>query len=166
MQLPDAIMDAALLARHAHGDADEGRALERDLEGRGRGRAHVVRFGRDYPFHHVDRAREAMTARAAHAAGFGPEVKHAAPGVMVTEFLGARTWGEEDLRADPARVARLLSDFHTRMPAEVSGPAYLFWPFHVIRDYARTLAGTRHAAPLPATSTSPRGWRRCRCPCP
>jgi thiamine kinase-like enzyme len=111
--------------------------------------AHLVRLGRDYPFHHVDRAREAMTARAAHAAGFGPAVEHTASGVMVTRFLDARTWGEEDLRADPARVARLLSGFHTRMPAEVSGPAFLFWPFHVIRDYARTLAGTRHAGPLP-----------------
>lgn len=111
--------------------------------------AHIVRLGRDYPFHHVDRAREAMTARAAHRAGFGPEVEHAAPGVMVTRYLAARTWGEADLRADPARVALLLADFHRRMPAEISGPAFLFWPFHVIRDYARTLAGTRHAAALP-----------------
>ena len=27
---------------------------------------HVVRFGKDYPFHHVFRERETMTARAAH----------------------------------------------------------------------------------------------------
>lgn len=47
---------------------------------------HVVRFGRDFPFHHVDRAREVMTARAAHAAGFGPAVEHAAPGVTVVEY--------------------------------------------------------------------------------
>jgi thiamine kinase-like enzyme len=105
---------------------------------------HVVRLGRDYPVHHVDRAREAMTARAAHAAGFGPEVRYAAPGVMVTAYIGARTWGAEDVRADPERVARLLGDFHQRMGAGISGPAFLFWPFHVIRDYARTLRGTVH----------------------
>lgn len=105
---------------------------------------HVVRLGRDYPFHHVDRAREVMTARAAHAAGFGPEVRYAAPGVMVTAFIGARTWGAEDLRANPERVARLLADFHRRMAAGISGPAFLFWPFHVVRDYARTLRGTPH----------------------
>ena len=29
---------------------------------------HVVRLGRDFPFHHVDRKREIMTACAAHAA--------------------------------------------------------------------------------------------------
>jgi thiamine kinase-like enzyme len=105
---------------------------------------HIVRLGRDYPFHHVDRAREVMTARAAHAAGFGPEVRYAAPGVMVTAFIGARTWGPVDLRANPERVARLLSDFHQRMAAGISGAAFLFWPFHVIRDYARTLRGTDH----------------------
>ena len=105
---------------------------------------HVVRLGRDYPVHHVDRAREAMTARAAHAAGFGPEVRYAAPGVMVTAYIGARTWEAEDLRANPERVARLLADFHQRMGAGISGPAFLFWPFHVIRDYARTLRGTVH----------------------
>jgi thiamine kinase-like enzyme len=108
--------------------------------------AHVVRLGRDYLFHHVDRAREVMTARAAHAAGFGPEVRYAAPGVMVTAFIGARTWGAEDLRADPERVARLLLDFHQRMAAGISGPAFLFWPFHVVRDYVRTLRGTPHEA--------------------
>lgn len=109
--------------------------------------AHVVRFGRDYPFHHVDRAREAMTARAAHRAGFGPAVEYTAPGVMVTEFLAARTWTAADVSSNPERIGALLRDFHGRMGAEVSGAAFLFWPFHVIRDYARTMAAgdTRHA---------------------
>lgn len=107
---------------------------------------HVVRLGRDYPFHHVDRARELMNARAAHAAGFGPAVEYAAPGCMVTEFIEARTWGAKDLRADPERVARLLADFHHRMAAGISGAAFLFWPFHVIRDYVRTLGGSPHEA--------------------
>lgn len=103
---------------------------------------HVVRLGRDYPMHHVDRSREAMTARAAHREGFGPAVEYSAPGVMVTAFVAARTWDEGDLRADPSAVARLIRDFHTRMPSAVSGAAFLFWPFHVIRDYARTLEGS------------------------
>ncbi len=115
------------------------------------GGTHVVRFGSDYPFHHVYRDREAMVARAAHRAGFGPEVRHAGPGVMVTEFLGARTWGAADVAANPERVGRILRDFHDRMGAEVQGPAFLFWPFHVVRDYARTLraGGSAHAGALP-----------------
>lgn len=112
---------------------------------------HVVRFGVDFPVHHVFRDREVMVARAAHAAGFAPEVRFSAPGVMVTEFLGARTWGEADMRASPARIGALLRDYHRQMPAHVSGPGAIFWVFHVIRDYARTLAGrgSRFAARLP-----------------
>lgn len=113
--------------------------------------AHVVRFGADFPFHHVSRANEVMAARAAHRAGFAPEVEHDAPGVMVSRFLAARTWGESELRADPARVGRFLRDFHARMPGEVTGPGVIFWVFHVIRDYARTLAArqSRFASDLP-----------------
>lgn len=99
----------------------------------------VVRFGTDYPFHHVERTRELMTTRAAHAAGFGPAVTYAGPGVMVTAYLNARTWTGADLCANPARVGRLLHDFHHQMPAHISGTAHLFWVFHVIRDYARSL---------------------------
>jgi len=111
---------------------------------------HVVRFGADYPFHHVARAREAMAARAAHRAGFAPAVEYVAPGVMVCAFVAARTWTEADMRANPGRIGRLLRDFHLRMPAEVSGPGFLFWVFHVIRDYARTLreAGGAQASDL------------------
>nr|WP_298094155.1 choline/ethanolamine kinase family protein [uncultured Shinella sp.] len=100
---------------------------------------HVVRFGKDYPFHHVFRDRELMTARAAHAAGFGPEVRYAEPGIMVSAYLGAKTFGAGDVTAERRRVADLLRRFHTQMPAEISGTAFLFWPFHVVRDYARTL---------------------------
>jgi len=113
--------------------------------------AHVVRFGVDFPFHHVSRAREVMVARAAHAAGFAPKVEYAAPGVMVLEYLAARTWTEADLRAHPDRIAALLRDFHSRMPEHVAGEANLFWVFHEIRDYARTLraGASLHAPDLP-----------------
>lgn len=113
--------------------------------------AHVVRFGVDFPCHHVSRAREVMVARAAHAAGFGPAVEYAAPGVMVLEYLAAHTWTEADLRANPARIAALLRAFHTLMPAHIAGEATLFWVFHVIRDYVRTLraGGSPHSPDLP-----------------
>lgn len=101
---------------------------------------HVVRFGKDYPFHHVFRDREVMVARAAHEAGFAPELQYAAPGVMVSEFLGAKTYGAEDVRANGTRIAQLVRRFHEEMPRHVSGPGFMFWAFHVIRDYARTLA--------------------------
>lgn len=108
---------------------------------------HVVRLGQDFPFHHVLRERELMTARAAHAAGFGPEVRYAEPGVMVCAYLGARPLSAEDVVADRRRVATLLRGYHATMPEHVSGIAHLFWPFHVIRDYARTLKGANRVIP-------------------
>src|SRR5690606_28265364 len=99
----------------------------------------------------VSRDREAMSARAAEEAGFGPAVEYTATGVMVTAFLGAKTFDAGDVRADIPRIAALLRDFHQTMPRHVSGPGFIFWVFHVIRDYARTLeAGNsrmRHALP-------------------
>ncbi|MGQ0565014.1 MAG: phosphotransferase [Gemmobacter sp.] len=107
--------------------------------------SHVVRFGTDYPCHHVDRLREAMTARAAHAAGFAPAVEYTEPGVMVTQFVAARTSTAADVRTAPDRMGHLLRDFHRQMADHVSGTAFVFWPFHVIRDYARTLTAGNSA---------------------
>jgi thiamine kinase-like enzyme len=112
---------------------------------------HVVRFGSDFPFHHVFRDREIMVARAAHAAGFAPEVRYAQPGVMVTAFLGAKTYDAADVRGNRDRIATLVRDFHQSMPKHVSGAGFMFWVFHVIRDYARTLeeGGSRMKGQLP-----------------
>src|SRR5690606_3631362 len=66
---------------------------------------HVVRFGQDFPFHHVYRGREVMAARAAHAAGFGPEVRFSEPGLKITGFVDARTFKAEDVRANIEAIA-------------------------------------------------------------
>ncbi|MEW9808542.1 phosphotransferase [Mesorhizobium marinum] len=100
---------------------------------------HVVRIGKDFPFHHVQREREVMVARAAAAAGFAPAVTFAETGVMVADFLDARTYSADDVRANRSRIARLMRDFHHEMPRHVSGAGFMFWVFHVNRDYARTL---------------------------
>ncbi len=112
---------------------------------------HVARFGRDFPFHHVDRAREVATAQAAHAAGFGPAVEYAAPGVSVVQFIPSRTWTAADVRRAPDRIGRVLRRFHDGMARHITGTPYIFWPFHVIRDYARTIAagGSPFAPDLP-----------------
>jgi thiamine kinase-like enzyme len=100
---------------------------------------HVVRFGVDYPFHHVSRDREVMVAKAAHAAGFAPAVQYATAGVMVTHYLEAETLDAVAVSASAARVGKLIRAFHDGMPARVSGPGFIFWVFHVIRDYLKTL---------------------------
>ena len=100
---------------------------------------YVVRTGVDYPFHHVLRTREVMTARAAHALGFAPEIVHDEPGLMVSRFIEGKVFSEADMRANIEPVARLVRRFHDEMPSAVTGPAFMFWVFHVVRDYAHTL---------------------------
>ncbi|WP_274630299.1 phosphotransferase family protein [Arvimicrobium flavum] len=137
--------------------------LVKDAAGR-----HVVRLGRDYPFHHVLRSREAMTARAAHAAGLAPAVHYSESGVLVTEYLGARTFTAEDVRANVEPIARLVHRFHHEMPRHVSGPGFMFWVFHVIRDYARTLQtdGSRMTAELPGYLSLAEQLERAQAPLP
>lgn len=103
------------------------------------GKKYVVRFGQDFPFHHVYRSREIMTARAAHASGFAPEVVYTSAGVMVSRFIDGKTYAPADVAANISSVADIVRRFHTEMPRQISGPGFAFLVFHVIRDYARTL---------------------------
>ena len=100
---------------------------------------YVVRFGSDFPFHHVFRDREIMATRAAYAAGFAPELVYAEPGTMVSRFIEARTCTALDMREQIRRVVETIRRFHREMGKHVSGPGFMFWVFHVIRDYASTL---------------------------
>ena len=100
---------------------------------------YVVRVTRDFPFHHVFRDREVMSARAAHAGGFAPEVVHAEPGLMISRFIEGKVFTTDDVRADIPRVAEFLTRFHRDMAAHISGAGFIFWVFHVNRDYVRQL---------------------------
>jgi thiamine kinase-like enzyme len=137
--------------------------LVKDAAGR-----HVVRFGQDYPFHHVARQREIMTARAAHEAGFAPRVEYSEPGIMVSAFVEARTFDAADVRANAERIGHLIRDFHTTMPRFVEGAGFMFWVFHVIRDYARTLkaGGSRLADRLPGWLELSDSLEAAQCPLP
>lgn len=114
----------------------------------------VVRFGDDIPVHHISRANELAASRAAHAAGISPAVVHAAPGMLVLDYIEARTLKAEEVRQPQmlARIVPLIRACHHDIPKYFRGPAMIFWVFHVIRDYAASLAdsGSRHMTLLPS----------------
>ena len=97
---------------------------------------YVVRLTRDFPFHNVYRDREIAVARAAHNAGFSPEIVHAAPGVMISRYMDARTLDAAGVRTNLSRVAELIARFHRQM---VSHHDYRFDVFEVNRGYFREL---------------------------
>jgi len=108
------------------------------------GKRYVVRFGRDHPSAHVFRAWELMVSQAAHRAGFASPIVHTGPGVFVGAFIDGKNCTPEDVRANTDPIVLLLRRFHNEMPPYVSGAAHMFWPPHVVRDYARTLKAERH----------------------
>jgi thiamine kinase-like enzyme len=104
----------------------------------------VARVGRDYPFHHVFRDRELMASRAAHAAGLSPDVLYGGGGALVLRFIDGITFTEADVRANMETCVNLVRRCHSAMPGHVTGPAPIFWVFHVLRDYCHAIAQAGH----------------------
>lgn len=108
------------------------------------GQKYVVRFGRDYPVQHVYRAWELMVSQAAHRAGFASEIVYTGPGVFVGVYIAGKNCTPPEVRAKADDIVRLVKRFHVEMPPYISGAAHMFWPFHTVRDYARTMRSERH----------------------
>jgi len=111
----------------------------------------VLRCGGDIPEHGVMRFNELAAAKAAAAAGISPKVLYAAPPFLAMEFIDGRTYDAEDVRKNLHRCVALTKRVHSDMPLHLRGPTLCFNVFHVIRDYAHTLAAevSRMAPHLP-----------------
>ncbi|MFI4987736.1 MAG: phosphotransferase [Alphaproteobacteria bacterium] len=131
----------------------EGGITNRNFVVRQRQERYVVRIGDDIPLHGVMRFNELAAARAAHLAGLSPEILHHEPGALVMRFVEGRALAPQDLRARRMleRVLPLLKRVHGEMIKYLRGPVLAFWVFHVLRDYAHTLAaaGSAYAGRLP-----------------
>jgi thiamine kinase-like enzyme len=117
------------------------------------GERFVVRVGDDIAVHQVMRFNERAASQAAFRAGISPEVVYAEPGFLVIRFIDGKTLGAADVRAPATleRILPLIARVHRDMPAQVRGPALVFWVFHVLRDYGHTLREglSRHLPRLP-----------------
>ncbi|MHC4791786.1 MAG: phosphotransferase [Planctomycetota bacterium] len=105
-----------------------------------RGERFVVRIGDDIPIHGVMRFNEIAAARAAHAAGISPEIVYQADGVFVMRFIKGTTLTEPEVREQQnlERIIQLIQTCHEEIPKHFQGPALVFWPFHVCRNYILT----------------------------
>ena len=101
-----------------------------------RGEKFFVRLGEDIPVHQVMRFNELAASRAAHEAGISPAIFHSEPGVLVLEYLDAKTLSAEEVRSPNylPRVVDLIGRCHRDIQLHLRGPVLVFWVFHVIRD--------------------------------
>ncbi len=117
------------------------------------GERYVVRIGDDIPVHGVMRFNELAASMAAHAAGVSPEVVYHEKSLLVIRYIDGRTFTEEDVRDDQnlMRIIPLVRACHCEIPKFFQGPALIFWPFHVCRNYIRTAeeGGSRMSKLLP-----------------
>ncbi len=116
-------------------------------------RKFVVRLGADIDEHGVMRWNELALSQAAALAGFSPNVVYHEPGVLVLDFLTARTFEEADVRdtANLSRIIDLITRVHRNLGAQLTKPVLAFWPFQVNRTYITRLNadGSSHKALLP-----------------
>jgi thiamine kinase-like enzyme len=113
----------------------------------------VVRIGHDIPLHQILRSNELSASRAAQAAGVSPAILHHEPGILVIDFIDGKTLTAADIQQDAMleQALLLVRRAHQTIPHHLRGPAQMFWPFHVIRDYAATLTESKspHVPLLP-----------------
>jgi thiamine kinase-like enzyme len=104
------------------------------------GERFVVRVGDDIPLHGIMRFNEIAAARAAHAVGISPEIVYSANGIFIMRFIEGRTFSEKDVREQQnlERILHLIRVCHNEIPKHFKGPALVFWPFHVCRNYILT----------------------------
>jgi len=115
---------------------------------------YVVRLGADIPEHGVMRWNELALSTAASRAGLSPNVIHHEPGVLVLDFIDAKTFTQADV-VDPVnlpRIIELIAQVHRELDSHLAQPALAFWPYHVNRTYISRLVadGSTHNKALPA----------------
>ncbi len=125
-------------------------------------RRFVARLGGDIPLHGVMRFNEHAASRAAAAAGVSPAVRHAAPGLLLIDYIEGGSLTQADVRADRSRCVALVKQAHAAVGRHLRGPALAFDVFHIIRDYLHTLAAhpCRHAAALAGLGDAAESLRR------
>jgi len=104
------------------------------------GERFVVRVGEDIPVHGVMRFNEIAAARAAHIAGISPEIVYSTQGLFIMRYIEGHTFTEPEVREQQnlERIIHLIQVCHNEIPKHFKGPALVFWPFHVCRNYIHT----------------------------
>lgn len=98
----------------------------------------VVRVGRDIPIHGIRQDCVHTAMQAATDIGVTPALRHASGNITISDYFDGRPLRPDDLRdADIlAAVVRRIRELHAGAD-RIRGMLPYFWPFQVVRNYAR-----------------------------
>ncbi|MBL8846625.1 MAG: phosphotransferase family protein [Hyphomicrobium zavarzinii] len=101
---------------------------------------YVVRVGRDILVHGISQALVQNAMRAAAEVGVSPALRFASGPVTVSDFIDGRHLRPDDMQDDAilAGLVRRIRELHAG-GAAIDGLLPYFWPFQVVRIYARYL---------------------------
>ena len=118
-----------------------------------RGNKFVARIGTDIAVHGIVQTSVQAAMRAASEIGVTPALRHAEPGLAVVDYLDGGCLGPGDIEGREANLGKIvdcLQRLH-RGSDRVRGPMTYFWPYRVVRHYARVglEKGSRLSSELP-----------------
>jgi thiamine kinase-like enzyme len=107
--------------------------IAQDLSG-----TYVARVGRDIPVHGIFQPFVQTAMRSAADIGVTPALRHTSSVISVTDFIDGRHLRPEDMRDERilAALVGCVRRLHEGAEA-ISGTLPYFWPFQVVRTYAR-----------------------------
>ena len=113
---------------------------------------YVVRIGSDIAEHGVMRWNELALSQAAYQLGISPKVIYHKTGVLVLEFIDARTLNEAAVRepGNLKRIINLVAKTHRGIGKCLHSPILTFWPFQINQTYMSRLEkdGSPHVSKL------------------
>ncbi len=99
---------------------------------------YVVRVGHDIPVHGILQTSVGPAIAAASDLGVTPKLVYAEPSLAVIDFVDGRVFRNADM-ADPDLLPKVVQAYKTLHGGGGHVPSALtyFWPFQVVRNYAR-----------------------------
>lgn len=101
---------------------------------------YVVRVGRDIPVHGISQALVQNAMRAAADIGVSPALRFARGPITVSDFIDGRHLRPDDMQDEAivSGIVHRIRELHAG-GAAIDGLLPYFWPFQVVRIYARYL---------------------------
>lgn len=100
---------------------------------------YVVRLGDDIPEHLISRSNELNASKAASFVGISPAVVYHKKGLLILEYIDSKTLSAEDIKKKIKDIIPLIKKIHYEIPKNLYGQSFIFWVFHVIKNYAKFL---------------------------